>query len=84
MLTRAADLLDVSLSYYLPGSIDPDDPSVRKLCTDEDTTLDDVMTPLVALLSKLCANDECRKAYRNRVIPPNMYVILLFPLFVSR
>lgn len=76
VLARAMDLLDTSLAHYLPGNVDPDDVSVKQLCKQEDIELDHVMTPLVLLLTKLCKHNlDCRKTFRNRVLPLDLYVI---------
>lgn len=73
-LLRAHDLLDVTLSHYLPGDIDPDDVSVRERCQGEsDSTLDELVCPLVLLITKLCTADEgCRKRMRDWLIPEDL------------
>jgi len=74
VLLRVYDLLDVSLSHYLPGSIDPDDMRVREKCRAEgNANLDDVLTPLVLLVNKLCTADEGSRArMREWVLPPDL------------
>jgi hypothetical protein len=74
VLLRAHDLLDVSLSHYFPGDVDPDDPSVREICKAEgDNSLDDILTPLVVLITRLCIFDEGSKMrMRQWVIPPDL------------
>ena len=74
VLLRAYDLLDVALSYYLPGNIDPDDASVRERCRAEgNSNLDDVLSPLVLLVDKLCAADEgSRSRMREWILPPDL------------
>ena len=73
-LLRAYDLLDVTLSHYLPGDIDPDDGSVRERCQSEsDSTLDDLVCPLVLLITKLCQSDEgARKRMRDWILPDDL------------
>lgn len=72
------DLLDVSLTHYLPGDVDPDDAFVKKICKDEDVELDHVLSPLVLLMTKFCkSNVECRKAFRNHILPPDLYVFFI-------
>ena len=79
IIQRSIDLLDVSLSHYLPGNVDPDDASVKKACADEDVQLDHVLTPLVVLMTKLCKhNVECRKAVRQKILPPDLCVSFSF------
>ena len=76
VLVRAMDLLDASLEHYLPGNVDADDTSIKQICQQEDVQLDHVLTPLVLLVTKLCRqNLECRKTFRNRILPPDLYVV---------
>ncbi|EPS99700.1 hypothetical protein FOMPIDRAFT_1016846 [Fomitopsis schrenkii] len=74
VLLRAYDLLDVALSYYLPGTTDPDDTSVRERCRAEgNANLDDILSPLVLLVNKLCAADEGSRArMRDRILPSDL------------
>ncbi|KAL4259413.1 synembryn family protein [Pleurotus pulmonarius] len=73
---RAYDLLDVSLAHFFPGNIDPDDQSVKDRCTAEcggDTTLDELISPLVVLVTRMCLADEsCRTRVRNLIVPPDL------------
>ncbi|KAI0075397.1 hypothetical protein K474DRAFT_1599783 [Panus rudis PR-1116 ss-1] len=71
---RAYELLDATLSHYLPGAIDPDEPSVREqVKKDADSTLDDTACPLVLLIGKLCSADEnTRRRMRQWVIPDDL------------
>ncbi|KAI0829238.1 guanine nucleotide exchange factor [Trametes gibbosa] len=74
VLLRSYDLLDVSLNHYMPGTIEPDDSSVREKCRSEtDQTLDDVMTPLAVLITKLCQADEgSRMRMREWILPEDL------------
>lgn len=77
VLRRSVDLLDASLSHYVPGNVDPDDASVKQTCLREDVQLDHVLTPLVILLTRLCKHNlECRKSFRQTILPPNLYVFV--------
>ncbi|EJD00790.1 uncharacterized protein FOMMEDRAFT_141603 [Fomitiporia mediterranea MF3/22] len=72
-IQRGLDLLDVSLAHYLPGNVDPDDASVKNICSDEDVVLDHILSPLVLLLNKLCkGSGECRRAVCSRVLPVDL------------
>lgn len=63
------------MNHYLPGSIDPDHKTVKERCSREDVKLDDVLSPLITLLTRMCqASEECKKILRGRIIPPDMYV----------
>ncbi|KAG7446096.1 uncharacterized protein BT62DRAFT_895946 [Guyanagaster necrorhizus] len=75
ILLRAHDLLEVSFSHYFPGSIDPDDPSVRERPKKEqlDGSLDDIISPLIVLITRLCLADETsRGRLREWIVPPDL------------
>ena len=72
-LLHAYNILDVTLAYYLPEALDPDDTSVRDNCKRDDTTLDELVTPLVLLITRLCIGDEpSRGRLRQWLIPLNL------------
>lgn len=73
-LQHAYDLLDTVLSHYLPGSVEPDEASVRERCQREaDSQLDDIVSPLVLLITKLCRADETsRKRLRSWTLPDDL------------
>lgn len=73
-LLRAYDLLDVTLAHNLPGKVDADDRTVRERCRDEsDSDLDDLVCPLVILITKLCTADEgARKRMRGWLVPDDL------------
>ncbi|KAK0231400.1 guanine nucleotide exchange factor [Armillaria fumosa] len=75
VLLRAHDLLEVSFSHYFPGSIDPDDPSVRERPKKEllDGSLDDIISPLIVLITRLCLADATtRGRLREWIVPPDL------------
>jgi hypothetical protein len=74
ILLRVHDLLEVSMSHYLPGDIDPDDASVRENCKKEgDSTLDDILSPLVVLMTRLAHADyDSRVKVREWLLPADM------------
>lgn len=75
IVQRAMDLLDVSFSHFFPGAIDADDSSVRERARKEspDNSLDDLMSPLVVLISRLCVADEnTRIRIRQWVVPDDL------------
>lgn len=72
-LLHAYNLLNVTLAYYLPEVLDPDDASVREKCNQDDTTLDELVTPLVLLTTRLCIGDEPSRArLRGWLVPSNL------------
>ncbi|KAG9317034.1 hypothetical protein JVU11DRAFT_1216 [Chiua virens] len=54
---RAYELLDATLAYFMPGDINSDDPSIRSRLPDGET-FDDLVSPLVILLTRFCLGDE--------------------------
>ncbi|KAK0226916.1 guanine nucleotide exchange factor [Armillaria nabsnona] len=75
ILLRAHDLLEVSFSHYFPGSIDPDDSSVRERPKKEqlDGSLDDIISPLIVLITRLCLADAItRGRLREWIVPPDL------------
>ena len=73
-LQRAYDLLEVSFSHYFPGTIDPDDAEVRQRPKQEsDSTLDDLLCPLIMLIIKCCLADAGAKSrLREWILPANL------------
>jgi len=58
----------------MPTGIDPDDSRVRERCRNEaDSSLDDIVCPLVLLITKLCkADEDTRKRLRRWVLPDDL------------
>ncbi|KAH9956804.1 guanine nucleotide exchange factor [Russula dissimulans] len=73
-LLHAYGLLEVALSHYLPGTIEPDDASVRATAKAEsESTLDELLAPLVMLLCKLATGDNgARERLREWLLPANL------------
>ncbi|OSX60623.1 hypothetical protein POSPLADRAFT_1148456 [Postia placenta MAD-698-R-SB12] len=72
-LQRAFDLLDISLLYYLPSTVDPDDSSVRERARAEGSSLDDILVPLVLLVNKMCVGDDASRArMREWLLPADL------------
>lgn len=60
-------------AYYLPEALDPDDASVREKCVRDDTTLDELITPLVLLVTRLgIGNEPSRARLRDWLIPSSL------------
>ena len=74
VLQHAYDLFEVSSSRYFPGKSDPDDTEVRTRCKAESSdTLDDMLSPLVVLITKLCIADEAsRTRVRHWIVPEDL------------
>lgn len=72
--SRAYELLDTTLAHFLPGDIDPDDPAVRDLCKiDGDTSLDEIVCPLVLLITRFClGDDDAKTRIRQWLVPENL------------
>ncbi|KAF9456090.1 guanine nucleotide exchange factor [Collybia nuda] len=76
-LQRAIDLLEVTFNHYFPGTVEVDDESVRDRCKHESTdgasTLDDILSPLVVLISRFCIADEAsRSRVRQWLVPEDL------------
>ena len=72
---RALDLLEISFSHFFPGNIDPDEPEVRERCRHEigDNSLDDLLSPLLVLISRLCLGDDGSKTrVRQWLVPDDL------------
>lgn len=66
--------MDLSFSQYFPGNVDPDEQSVRdRAKTELNDSLDDTLTPLVVLLTRICIADEgSRIRIRQKLIPDDL------------
>ncbi len=73
-LLHAYGLLEVSLSHYFPGTVESDDASVRATAKAEsESTLDELLAPLVMLLLKLVTGDTgARDRVREWLLPSNL------------
>lgn len=58
----------------MPDAINPDEVSVRSKCTREtDQPFDDIMTPLVVLITKVChAHEGSRRRMREWILPEDL------------
>lgn len=73
-LLHAYGLLEVALSHYFPGTVESDDASVRTAAkVESESTLDELLTPLMMLLLKLVAGDAgARDRVREWLLPSNL------------
>jgi hypothetical protein len=74
VLQHAYDLFEVSVSHYFQGNTDPDDLEIRTRCKAESSdTLDDMLSPLVILITNLCIADEgSRTRVRHWIVPEDL------------
>jgi len=75
VLLRTYDLLEVSFAHYFPGSIEVDHKSVRERPKTEgsESTVDEICSPLVVLMTRICIADDASKArVRKMLIPPDL------------
>ncbi|KAH7888128.1 guanine nucleotide exchange factor [Phlebopus sp. FC_14] len=71
---RAYELLDITLSHFMPDEVEPDIEDVRssRCKSEDDFTLDDV-SPLGILLTRICLADEDAKLrLRSWFVPANI------------
>jgi len=72
VLQRSYEILDQSFAYYFPGDIEVDDLSVRqRVKADSSESLDDVLSPLVVLITRLCIGDEGIRARTRQLLFPD-------------
>ncbi|KAJ7638321.1 guanine nucleotide exchange factor [Roridomyces roridus] len=76
-LLRAYDLLNVALLHYFPDAVEADDASVRERIKSEggpnSDSLDDELSPLVVLITRLCAGDgDARARTREWLVPADL------------
>ncbi|KAJ3869500.1 guanine nucleotide exchange factor [Lentinula novae-zelandiae] len=78
---RTHDLLEITFSHHFPDNSDPDSQEVREAFKQEveatgapsDTSLDDILTPLVVLCTRLCLADESNRVkMREWTVPPDL------------
>lgn len=72
VLQRTFDLIDVTFAHYFPGAIEPDAESVRsrpKLERSE-ATLDEICSPIVVLMTRICLADEASRARARELLVP--------------
>ena len=72
VVQKVWDLLEQCMSHYFPGTTEPDDLTVRDRCKAESSdSLDDILSPLVALLSRLCFGDDGTKVRVRQMLVPD-------------
>lgn len=73
VLQRAWDLLETAFDHFFAHSTDPDDPQVRERIKREspDNALDDLLSPLVILMARLCVADEISRARLKQWLVPD-------------
>lgn len=68
---HAWDIFDVTTAHYVPN--DPDDSSVRQLCKQEGVSLDELLPPLVVLLTRLAdGNTAARLRMKEWLLPADL------------
>ncbi|KAF5363705.1 hypothetical protein D9756_000565 [Leucocoprinus leucothites] len=75
VLQRAWDLFEVSFNHFFADNTEPDDPKVRELAKKEvsDSSLDDLLAPLVVLITRFCQADETVRArVRQWLVPDDL------------
>ncbi|CAA7259506.1 unnamed protein product [Cyclocybe aegerita] len=74
VLQRAYDLVESAFSHYFPGTVEPDDAEVRERAKAEcSDTLDDSLSPIVVLVTRICIADETsRVRVRQWLIPDDL------------
>ena len=77
-LLRAHTLLEAAFAHYFPGTVDPDDATVREHVKAEAETgtgvhsLDDELSPLVVFITRLIADETSRARMRDWLVPVDL------------
>ncbi|QRW01343.1 Guanine nucleotide exchange factor synembryn protein [Ceratobasidium sp. AG-Ba] len=70
---RALHILQSTLALYLPGNSDPDDASVRNVARAKQVVVDELASPVAALITRMVAADPgARARIANAVIPADL------------
>jgi hypothetical protein len=71
---RACHILDMSLNYYFPGNIDPNDALVTGLGKNAaHSTVDDTLGPLTLLITRFCLADNiCKGRLKDCLLPADL------------
>ncbi|KAH7344119.1 guanine nucleotide exchange factor [Rhizoctonia solani] len=69
---RVLSLLQSVLALHLPGNCDPDDATVRNAAKAKGVSLDDVASPVAALLARLVADEGAKTRVAAVVLPTDM------------
>ncbi|KAF9263754.1 hypothetical protein L218DRAFT_901416 [Marasmius fiardii PR-910] len=75
VVQHTQDLLDKSLAYYFPKSEPSDSESIRDFAKSKHPSdeLDDILSPLIILATRLCIGDlSARKRICDWIVPPDM------------
>ncbi|KAF5351599.1 hypothetical protein D9758_007163 [Tetrapyrgos nigripes] len=81
VVLRTQDLLEISFMYYFPSNTPPDDLGLRESFKKDlttagispNTTLDDILSPLVVLATRLCKGDgQAKWRMREWIIPEDL------------
>ncbi|EUC56225.1 guanine nucleotide exchange factor synembryn protein [Rhizoctonia solani AG-3 Rhs1AP] len=68
---RALSILQSILALHLPGSSDPDDSAVRNALKAKGVSLDELASPVAALLTRLVGGDEGARAKVAAIVLPS-------------
>ncbi|KAJ3770516.1 guanine nucleotide exchange factor [Lentinula raphanica] len=81
IVVRTMDLLGVVFSFHFPSTSNPDSREVREAFRNvlvgsgmsSETSLDELVSPLVALCTRICMMDQTsRRRVREWIIPPDL------------
>ncbi|KAG7098282.1 hypothetical protein E1B28_000245 [Marasmius oreades] len=75
VVQHTQDLLDKSLSFYLPESESPDSEAIRDFVKTKHPSddLDDILSPIIILATRLCIGDlSARNRICNWMVPEDM------------
>lgn len=65
-------MADATLAHYFPGSIEVDDPSVREKGKSEGVNIDELVTPLFALITRIAEEPGARAVLKEWILPAQL------------
>jgi len=65
-------LVDATLAHYFPGGIEADDPSIREKAKTDGVNIDELVTPLLALVTRIAEEPGARAVLKEWILPAQL------------
>ena len=72
VVRRACDLADATLAHYFPSNVEVDDPSIRENGKTEGINIDELVTPLFALVTRIAEEPGARAVLKEWILPAHL------------
>jgi hypothetical protein len=72
VVRRVCDLVDATFAYYFPGGIEVDDPSIREKGKTDGVNIDELVTPLLALVTRIAEEPSARAVLKEWILPAQL------------